>query len=186
MNLPQINSPMKEYYLILIFRLNLQHIQVLKKKYCWISPINCPSCKNSCVWGHGFVLRYFHGYNEGLWMKRWRCPECGAVHTSRPSEYAPGFQYLKETIYESITRKLSEGSYLTHIPYQIQQYWFKALLFQSAMLNSWNDLHIFFKDSIKNNKYKVTFWLNINFLSCRGDPPHLLFALKTKWLWIIY
>ncbi len=113
-------------------------------------------------------------------MKRWRCPECSAVHTARPSEYAPGFQYTKETIYESITRKLSVGSYLTNISYQIQQYWFKALRFQSAMLNSWNDLHTFLNTSLINNHYKVTFRLNNKIVSCSGDPPHLLFAVKTK------
>lgn len=132
------------------------------------------------MWGHGYVLRFFHGYHEGIWMKRWRCPECGAVHTARPSEYAAGFQYRIETIYESITRKLTKDSYLTYIPYQIQQYWFKALRFQSAILNSWIDIHSFFKNSIKNNEYKVTFRLNCKIVSCRGDPPHLLFAVKIR------
>ena len=42
-----------------------------------------------------YTLRYFQEYVAGLWIKRWRCPDCGAVHTARPADFIPGMQYPK-------------------------------------------------------------------------------------------
>lgn len=112
-------------------------------------------------------------------MKRWRCPVCHAVHTARPVEYPPGFHFREETIYESIFRKLENRNYLPKINYQTQQYWLKALKFQSLRFNSFTDLNAFFNLSIFCSEYKVTFRLNIKHILCRGDPPNLIFAMKT-------
>jgi len=151
----------------------------MKKKYCWHSPRKCPSCRNNVIWGHGYVLRYFQGYSVGLWMKRWRCPSCRAVHTARPIEYPPGFQYKQGTIYNSIFRKLDNRSYSQDIPYQNQQYWIKALRFQGLRLSNFTDLKTFFLDSLNSNEYKVTFRLNLKLILYRGEPPNLIFAVKT-------
>lgn len=152
----------------------------MKKKYRWFAPARCPSCKEHIVWGHGYVLRYFQGFVKGLWMKRWRCPACYSVHTARPLEYPPGFQYREETIYKSIFRKLDNRTYIPDIPYQTQQYWLKAITFQSLRFNNFTTLNTFFTDAVDSGEYKVTFRLNLNTILCRGDPPHLIFAMKTR------
>ena len=65
---------------LLMCRIDLEKIQGLGKQFPWKNPKNCPCCSASRLWGHGYVLRYFVGVALGLWMKRWRCPDCGAVH----------------------------------------------------------------------------------------------------------
>jgi hypothetical protein len=34
-----------------------------------------------------YVRPYFDGSPEALWLKRWRCPDCGAVHRYRPDSH---------------------------------------------------------------------------------------------------
>ncbi len=166
--------------MILIFRLNLEIIKDLGKKYLWNKPNMCPSCRGNRLWGHGFVLRYFQGFHLGLWMKKWRCPDCGAVHTGRPYDYPPGFQHSENTIYNAIRNKLSQKSYLKEISYQTQQYWHKALSFQSRLNNNWIDIEKFFTQYIMNGQLMITFRLKYRVIPCSSDPPHLLFAVKVR------
>ncbi len=78
---------------ILICRMDLEIIQAFGKHFKWKNPGICPNCIGARLWGHGFVLRYFAGFVCGLWMKRWRCPDCGSVHTVRPEEFSPCCKY---------------------------------------------------------------------------------------------
>lgn len=166
--------------LILIYLLNLKLIQEQKKYYRWNRPKKCPKCFSSRLWGHGFVQRYFIGYESALWMKRWLCADCRSVHTARPFQYPPGFQYPKKTIYNAIENRLQNKTYLQESSYQLQQYWLKALKFQSQLKNSWTNLKHYFSESKKQKKFKVTFRLKYREIPCSKDPPHLLFAVKTR------
>ena len=64
-------------------------------------------------------------------------PNCGAVHTLRPIEYPPGFQYPWERIRNSIIGKSSGQIFDKSIPWQNQQYWLKAYLFQKRRHRNW-------------------------------------------------
>jgi len=46
------------------------------------------------LWGHGYVERYFGELSERIPLKRWRCPDCCAVHTVRPDNYWRGMAEL--------------------------------------------------------------------------------------------
>jgi hypothetical protein len=46
-----------------------------------------PSMRGPRLWGHGHVPRYLDALVEPVWVKRWRCPVCRAVHTLRPDTH---------------------------------------------------------------------------------------------------
>ena len=134
-----LKSLPKEKKSILICRIDLEKVQESGKGFRWKNPGSCPKCNNTRLWGHGYVLRYFFGFTFGLWMKRWRCPECGSVHTARPKEYTPGMQYPTEKMRESLKAKLLGKPFLKTIPRQNQQHWIKTFLYRCRERSNWND-----------------------------------------------
>ena len=125
--------------MLLIIRLSLEKLQVLGKDFPWKKPSSCLECGCLRLWGHGYVRRYFHGFTSGLWIKRYRCPECHAVHTLRHEGYSPGFQYSWATINHSIRVKTHCKTFLKLISRQCQQYWFKAHQFQKKRQENFID-----------------------------------------------
>lgn len=79
------------------------------------------------MWSHGFVSRYFDEFPESLWMRRWRCPECRAVHTARPLEYWRGFWASASTIVASLWSRIEEHRWLASHSRQRQEYWWRGL-----------------------------------------------------------
>ena len=111
---------------------NVKDIFKQGKNYPWSKPEKCPSCKSHRLWGHGYVGRYFEGFNEPLWLKRYRCPDCFAVHTCKPNGFFPGFRYSVKIIIHCILNKLNYGRWFVSTPRQNQQYWFRGLIFQAS------------------------------------------------------
>jgi hypothetical protein len=103
------------------------------KLFPWPRPKRCPPCGSARIWGHGYVLRYFDGYDRAVAMKRWRCPDCGAVHTCRPADYWRQFLGSIDTIIESLSTKLSGGHWRCDLSRQRQQYWLRGFKVQSLI-----------------------------------------------------
>lgn len=118
--------------LILHFRADVKRLDEEGKRYSWPRPARCPRCGSPRVWGHGYVGRYFEGRLRPLWMKRYRCADCGGVHTLRPTGYFRGFFYSVRTILRSLVEKLVHGRWLRWIARQVQQYWFRGFRLQSS------------------------------------------------------
>lgn len=116
--------------LVLLTSVNLQLLQNLKKAYPWKRPECCPRCSGTRLWGHGYVARYFDEEQQPLWMKRWRCPDCGAVHTVRPAEYWRRFLLPWFVVLASLLEKLVHGRWLSLTNRQRQQYWKSGYLKQ--------------------------------------------------------
>ena len=110
--------------------INLLLLFSLGKKYPWQKPHKCPRCSSPRLWGHGFVRRYFFGFNKALWLKRYRCPDCSHVFTLRPSEFYPGFQYPKAIILACLIYFVFTGKRIQFVSRQIQNYWTKGALIQ--------------------------------------------------------
>ena len=123
---------------IIYFKANVKQIFELGKKYPWHKPDKCPACHGKRLWGHGFVLRYFKGFAQGLWIKKYRCPDCGCVHTMRPSEFWKSFQYPISTIISCLKNKISKNKWASYAIRQNQQYWFKGLMFQASKIENLN------------------------------------------------
>jgi hypothetical protein len=76
------------------------------------------------------VARYFDGEPEPLWMKRWRCPDCGAVHTMRPQTHWRRFLAPWWLVLASLLQKLLQARWLSMAGRQRQQYWIRGYLKQ--------------------------------------------------------
>ena len=50
---------------------SLKRLAQEKKNYPWQRPKECPNCKER-LWGHGYVLRYFNSFPEGVFLRRWQ------------------------------------------------------------------------------------------------------------------
>ncbi|MDY6973906.1 MAG: hypothetical protein SV775_16530, partial [Thermodesulfobacteriota bacterium] len=79
------------------------------------------------IWGHGFVLAYFDGFYDGIWLKRYRCPTCGTVIGLRPKGYFSRFQSSIATIRSSIILKQSKNRWIEGVGRTRQLHWVKAL-----------------------------------------------------------
>jgi hypothetical protein len=77
------------------------------------------------------VRRYFEGFVTPLWVRRLRCPDCRTVYTLRPDLFYRGFLYSVTMILSSLMAKMVDGRWLSSIPRQNQQYWFKGLRLQA-------------------------------------------------------
>lgn len=127
------HTPRKlDTYLILHFEVDFKSLQRLSKDYPWPQLQRCPRCGGRRIWGHGYVLRYFDGWGEGLWMKRYRCLSCWAIHTARPTSHWRGFWAPWPQILVSMLHKLKKGRWLSGLSRQRQQYWWKGFGKQAA------------------------------------------------------
>jgi hypothetical protein len=86
---------------------SLAELFSLGKLYTWPRPTSCPRCGSRRLWGHGYVRRYFDGLSEPLWIKRWRCPDCGGVHTCRPDSHWRRFLAPIAVIMASLVGKIT-------------------------------------------------------------------------------
>lgn len=96
------------------------------RRYPWPKPRQCPKCEGIRLWGHGYAERYFEGFREPLWVKRYRCPECRAVHTCRPDGYFERYRYPVVVVVMSLLNKIIHGRWLRCISRQNQLPWYRA------------------------------------------------------------
>jgi hypothetical protein len=171
---------LRKIYTLLLFRIDLKIIQEKEKDFFWKRPSCCPGCGSKRLWGHGFVLRYFFGSVFGIWMKRWRCPDCRAVHTARPVRYTPGVQYPRDLQIKSLMAKLSGNPFLKHIPRQVQQHWRKIFFRILHKTGNWTDPVSFLHSQLQSRQL----WLIKRTIHCEtwtsGAAPYLTLALTTK------
>jgi len=122
--------------LILHFEVDVKRLVEEGKDFCWPRPERCPRCEGRRLWGHGYVQRYFEGWSEGIWVKRYRCPDCGAVHTLRPETFYKGFYYSILTILLSLLSRIIHNRWLKCLSRQVQQYWWKGLRRQASRFHN--------------------------------------------------
>jgi hypothetical protein len=117
----------KRGFLILHFSVAVKALFMMGKEYPWPTPEKCPVCSGTRLWGHGFVTRYFEGFMKALWIKRFRCPDCLAVHTCRPLGFLKGIRYGIEVICSCLRGKIEEDRWRGCVSRQNQQYWYRCL-----------------------------------------------------------
>jgi len=118
--------------MIIFVCVNLKEILIKKQAYPWPKPDVCPRCGMNRVWGHGFVLAYFDGIAVGIYLRRYRCPECCCVIRLRPGGYFPRIQASIETIRSSVSKRIGQGGYLAGLSCSRQRHWLKALIKNTA------------------------------------------------------
>ena len=118
--------------MILYCDLDVKLLEQMAEKYPWPRPPGCPRCRSPRLWGHGYVRRYFDEFSQALCLRRYRCPDCGAVHTLRPHLYDRRFQVIWFTIFLSLLQKIVLGRWLSGVSRQRQQYWWRGFQKQAS------------------------------------------------------
>jgi len=113
--------------MILPVSANLKEIEKKGRNYPWLRPKICLSCRQSHVWGHGFVEALFDGYAKALLLRRYRCPVCGCVIKLRPKGYFSRFQATIETIRLHILIRLQAGKWPQGLSGARCRHWLRAL-----------------------------------------------------------
>lgn len=114
-------------FMILFCSLNLNKLYKKGRNYPWEKPVSCPHCGSCRLWGHGFVLAFFDGFIDALFLKRYRCPDCKTVFRVRPEGYFSRFQASINTIRASIESKSVHKKWLRKISRTRQYHWYRAL-----------------------------------------------------------
>jgi hypothetical protein len=78
------------------------------------------------------VQRYFDEYPDGLYLKRYRCADCGGVHTARPDTHYRGFWASIARILDSLLEKALHNSWCATCSRQRQQYWWRGFVKQAS------------------------------------------------------
>jgi hypothetical protein len=172
------HTPRKlDTFLILHFGIDFKSLERLGKEYPWPRLECCPRCSGRRLWGHGYVLRYFDGWPEGLWMKRYRCVSCGAIHTMRPSSHWRGFWAPWRQILASMRRKLKKGRWLSGLSRQRQQYWWKGFAKQAARERHQPRSLDSLKELVGGLRILCTHSLQYCEMRPFGELPHRMFAV---------
>jgi len=98
----------------------------LGRNYPWKRLSGCPRCQGR-IWGHGFVTAWFDGFQDPLWLKRCRCPDCGGVFRLRPRGYFKRFQASMVTIRDCLAYWMETHRWKAGPSPPRQRHWFKAL-----------------------------------------------------------
>ena len=120
-------SPNNRAILILFVAAKIKEILILGKDYPWPRPERCPRCKSGGVWGHGFVLGYFDGFNQGIYLRRYRCPLCCCVLRTRPESHFSRLQCSIVTIRSNLSHRLRYGRWPPGISRSRQGHWLRSL-----------------------------------------------------------
>lgn len=145
----------------------------LGRAFPWPRPPYCPRCGGKRLWGHGYVERYFDEQVNPLPMKRWRCPDCGAVHTMRPSSHWRGFWASVVMILNSLKAKLAGGNWLMQVSRQRQQYWWRGYQLQRHLGGRPVSLSVLLSQQV----IVATHSLRFRTLASMRQGPHRIFAV---------
>ena len=96
------------------------------KDFNWIRP-HC-GCGREKVRGNGYVTRFFEGFALPLRLKRYGCPECGAVFTMIPAGFTRRNQSPAATIWASIRARLTCRCWPKGLPRQRSGHWLRKFL----------------------------------------------------------
>lgn len=119
--------PYTDGKMLLFFSVILKELSEKGRDYPWPRPQKCPRCGAHGIWGHGFISAIFDGFNQPLFLKRYRCPHCRCVVRLRPSGYFSRFQSPLGVIRESISTKEDKGVWLKGLSRSRQAHWWRAL-----------------------------------------------------------
>jgi hypothetical protein len=102
--------PSDKQVLILFVEVCVKRLVELGRQYRWERPERCPKCQGVRVWGHGYVEAYFdEAGSQSVFLKRYRCPECGVVIRLRPVGYWRRIQATIARVGRCVVDRLEKG-----------------------------------------------------------------------------
>mgnify|MGYP003893747999 CR=1 FL=1 len=127
--------PALQQVMILFIKITIEELSKNGKNHKW-DKHQCDKCHRN-MWGHGFVMRYFAEITDGIYLKRYRCPDCTMVVTTRPDSHWKSFRSAIQTIYEALKSKLT-GFWPLEFPRQRGLHWLLRLVNLAKMENQEN------------------------------------------------
>lgn len=118
--------------MLIFIVINFKKLISSGKNYPWEKPDHCPNCGSAKLWGHGYVRRYFDGYNNAVWIKRYQCPLCKSVHTCRPVSHYARIQSSRSIVITVLSLKIIFNKFLNGLSRQRQQYWYRRFCVKSS------------------------------------------------------
>jgi hypothetical protein len=106
--------------MILSVKITIEELSKKGKGHKW-DKNHCAKCERN-MWGHGFVARYFAEVADAIYLKRYRCPACSIVVTTRPQTHWKSIQSAIVTIYSALKTRLS-GFWAPGFPRQRGLHW---------------------------------------------------------------
>ena len=100
--------PPKQVIMISFVDVSLKAIFFQGRDFLWQRPAKCLRCANWIVWSHGYVQRNFEGFSVPLWLRRYRCPECGCIIQMSPSSHFSRFQSSRNAIRSALVQRISD------------------------------------------------------------------------------
>lgn len=174
--------PPRNILLILYCSVDVKLLEELGKEYPWPRPRSSPCCGGVRLWRHGFVPRYFEGYSGQLLMLKYRCADCGSIHTMRPSDYDRRFRAQWLTIFLVLLLKILTGRWSCEFSKERQRYWMKGSRLHASrrgnalgitrQLQALGEL----TGSVILGTHSTRFFE----IKPYRDPPHLIFRLTTE------
>ena len=118
----------------MVIRVNVDvnKIAHLGRDFPWQKPSSCPNCKAG-LWFHGFVLAYFDHLPQAVFLRRLRCPCCGAVHRLRPRAYWSRFRSTIQVINQTIDRFLNQD-WQSQVPESRQRQWWRRFYAKAKLM----------------------------------------------------
>ena len=122
--------------MILSYKITVEELSKAGKNHNWERHF-CENC--SCfMWGHGFVTRYFQSIAGYVYLKRYRCPKCTSVATTRPVGYWPIIRSSIRSIFNTLLTRISTGAWPMSFPRQRGGHWLKRFVNHAKMSGETN------------------------------------------------
>ncbi len=141
------------------------------KDFPWLEIKICPCCSGK-IWKHGFVSAWFHGFDQAIFIRRFRCIDCKKVFRVRPSSHWSRFQYSKKTIKTCLSYRVFKKLWLPAIKKRNQKIWMFRLKQKIKIflgMNYGKDVMTAFKDLLQKGMIPV---------SCSSNPVSNSFIIE--------
>jgi hypothetical protein len=117
--------------MILQTKITVEELSKKGKDHNWEKHF-CNNC-NRFMWGHGFTARYFTSVLEVVFLKRYRCPGCSVVVTTRPDEHWQKIRSSIAEIYQALSARLKDGRWPKLFPRQRGGHWLRQFSVNARM-----------------------------------------------------
>lgn len=168
--------------LILYCDVDVKLLQEIGKGYPWPRPQRSPCCGGVRLWRHGFVPRYVEEYPEQLLMLKYRCADCGSVHTMRPSDYDRRFRAQWLTIFIVLLMKILTGRWTASFSKERQRYWMRGFSLQASRCSNVGGIadQLQALSTLTGRVILSTHSTRYYEIKPYREPPHLIFRLTPE------
>lgn len=113
--------------MIIAVAVTLKEIFQKAKNHPWTRPSECPRCAGARLWGHGYIPAWFDECEGLVYLRRYRCPECGCVVQLKPQGYFDRFHCLATTIRERISHRIKTNHWWGGLSRSRQGHWLRGI-----------------------------------------------------------